>query len=115
MMLSLNTSSAILYLNEDFVGGKFFFAHGTKDLTPEVSCRGCYGNHPSSFQFLFQVYVSPKCGRMVGFSAGKENMHGVTAVTRGRRCAVALWFTLDPAHQELSNVEAKKILNSIGS
>ena len=52
----------------------------------------------------------PKCGRMVGFSAGHENMHGVTAVTKGRRCAVALWFTLDPEHKELSIEEARDIL-----
>lgn len=44
--------------------------------------------------------MKPKCGRLVGFSAGKENMHGVTAVTRGKRCAVALWFTMDAEHKE---------------
>lgn len=37
---------------------------------------------------------------MIGFGAGKENPHGVRAVTKGQRCAVALWFTLDPAHEE---------------
>lgn len=84
--------SAILYLNEDFQGGKFFFAHGPKDLSPEQ-------------------YVTPKCGRMVGFSAGPENMHGVTAVTKGRRCAVALWFTLDPEHKEETIENARKILD----
>jgi len=56
------------------------------------------------------VYVDPKCGRMVGFSAGKENMHGVTAVTRGRRCAVALWFTLDPNHKEMTFDTAESML-----
>ena len=30
-------SSAILYLNGEFEGGEFFFAHSTKDLTPDVS------------------------------------------------------------------------------
>ena len=29
--------SAILYLNGEFEGGKFFFAHSPKDLSPEVS------------------------------------------------------------------------------
>ena len=62
-----------------------------------------------------QVYVDPKCGRMVGFSAGKENMHGVTAVTRGRRCAVALWFTLDPNHKEMTFDTAESMLNDIAS
>ena len=59
-----------------------------------------------------QEYVQPTCGRMVGFSAGKENMHGVTAVTKGRRCAVALWFTMDPAHKEEAYTEAEIIMNS---
>lgn len=49
---------------------------------------------------LLKAEVHPKCGRVVGFGAGKENPHGVKAVTRGQRCAVALWFTLDPAHEE---------------
>uniref|UniRef100_A0A669DI84 procollagen-proline 3-dioxygenase n=1 Tax=Oreochromis niloticus TaxID=8128 RepID=A0A669DI84_ORENI len=72
--------SAILYLNEDFEGGEFIFTElDAKTVTAEVH---------------------PKCGRMVGFGAGKENPHGVKAVTRGQRCAVALWFTLDPAHEE---------------
>lgn len=85
--------SAILYLNGgDFEGGRFFFAHSPKDLSP-------------------QAFVDPKCGRMVGFSAGKENMHGVTAVTKGKRCAVALWFTLDPAHREASFEAAENLLS----
>lgn len=58
-----------------------------------------------------QVLVNPKCGRMVGFSAGKKNMHGVLGVTGGKRCAVALWFTLDPAHREASFDVAENILS----
>lgn len=49
---------------------------------------------------LLQAEVRPQCGRVVGFGAGKENPHGVRAVTKGQRCAVALWFTQDPAHEE---------------
>ena len=37
MLIIILLSSAILYLNGDFEGGKFFFAHSTKDLTPQVS------------------------------------------------------------------------------
>uniref|UniRef100_A0A663N9P7 procollagen-proline 3-dioxygenase n=1 Tax=Athene cunicularia TaxID=194338 RepID=A0A663N9P7_ATHCN len=44
--------------------------------------------------------VQPQCGRAVGFSSGSENPHGVKAVTKGQRCAIALWFTLDPRHSE---------------
>ena len=48
---------------------------------------------------------------MVGFSAGEENMHGVLGVTGGRRCAVALWFTLDPAHREVAFDVAENVLS----
>ena len=48
-----------------------------------------------------QASVKPMCGRMVGFSSGGENPHGVKAITSGQRCAVALWFTLDPLFREL--------------
>ena len=65
--------------------------------------------HCSNLIFL-QTIVSPKCGRLVGFSAGKENMHGVTVVTNGKRCAVAMWFTLDPNYKETSYDEALKML-----
>uniref|UniRef100_A0A8C7P9P3 procollagen-proline 3-dioxygenase n=1 Tax=Oncorhynchus mykiss TaxID=8022 RepID=A0A8C7P9P3_ONCMY len=73
--------SALLYLNGDFEGGEFIFTEmDAKTVTAQVK---------------------PKCGRMVGFSSGGENPHGVRAVTRGQRCAVALWFTLDPLFREL--------------
>lgn len=47
-----------------------------------------------------QAEVQPQCGRAVGFSSGTENPHGVKAVSRGQRCAIALWFTLDARHSE---------------
>ncbi|KAF2885620.1 hypothetical protein ILUMI_20562 [Ignelater luminosus] len=73
--------SAILYLNHDFKGGEFIFS-GDFD-----------GN-------VVQSSIRPKCGRMVGFSSGAENLHGVRAVKQGTRCAVALWFTFDKKHAE---------------
>ena len=60
-----------------------------------------------------QERVTPKCGRLVAFSAGEENLHGVLALTKGRRCAVALWFTLDPNHKESSFPIAEDILHQI--
>ncbi|KAF7646298.1 hypothetical protein LDENG_00190160 [Lucifuga dentata] len=82
--------SAILYLNDDFEGGDFIFTKlDAKTVTAEVR---------------------PRCGRVVGFGAGKENPHGVRAVTKGQRCAVALWFTLDPAHQEKERIQAEDML-----
>ncbi|XP_062250617.1 prolyl 3-hydroxylase 1 [Platichthys flesus] len=82
--------SAILYLNHDFEGGDFIFTElDAKTVTAEVR---------------------PQCGRVVGFGAGKENPHGVKAVTKGQRCAVALWFTLDPAHEDKERIQAQDLL-----
>ena len=53
--------------------------------------------------------MRPRCGRAVGFDAG--DYHGVQAVTSGRRCALAAWYTLDPIDQEMSHAQARTILN----
>ena len=42
---------------------------------------------------------------MVAFDAG--NYHGVEAVLSGKRCALALWFTLSHAHREMSQEYAR--------
>ncbi|KAK1901271.1 Prolyl 3-hydroxylase 1 [Dissostichus eleginoides] len=89
-LLVSELNDAILYLNGDFEGGDFIFTElDAKTVTAEVR---------------------PQCGRVVGFGAGKENPHGVRAVTKGQRCAVALWFTLDPAHQEKERIQAEEML-----
>lgn len=88
-------SSAILYLNGDFDGGNFYFTElDAKTVTAEVQ---------------------PQCGRAVGFSSGTENPHGVKAVTRGQRCAIALWFTLDPRHSERDRVQADDLVKMLFS
>ncbi|XP_060767027.1 prolyl 3-hydroxylase 1 [Neoarius graeffei] len=85
--------SAILYLNDDFEGGDFIFTElDAKTVT---------------------AVVKPQCGRIVAFGAGKENPHGVRAVTKGQRCAVALWFTLDPRHNEKERIQAEELLNML--
>nr|XP_033813406.1 prolyl 3-hydroxylase 2 isoform X2 [Geotrypetes seraphini] len=82
--------SALLYLNGDFEGGEFIFTEmDAKTIT---------------------ATVKPKCGRMVSFSSGGENPHGVRAVTGGQRCAVALWFTLDPLNRELERLQADEVM-----
>ncbi|KAM9444013.1 prolyl 3-hydroxylase 1 [Clarias gariepinus] len=87
--------SAILYLNDDFEGGDFIFTElDAKTIT---------------------AVVKPQCGRIVAFSAGKENPHGVRAVTKGQRCAVALWFTLDPRHDEKERIQAEELLKMLSS
>ncbi|XP_050187950.1 prolyl 3-hydroxylase 3 [Myiozetetes cayanensis] len=82
--------SGILYLNDDFQGGGLFFTEvDTVTVTAEVH---------------------PKCGRLVAFSSGKENPHGVWAVSRGRRCAVALWYTHSREHAEQERVKAEELM-----
>uniref|UniRef100_A0A8C8SC25 procollagen-proline 3-dioxygenase n=2 Tax=Pelusios castaneus TaxID=367368 RepID=A0A8C8SC25_9SAUR len=85
--------SAILYLNGDFEGGAFYFTElDATTVTAEVQ---------------------PQCGRAVGFSSGSENPHGVKAVTKGQRCAIALWFTLDPRHSERERVQADDLVKML--
>ncbi|KAM9798374.1 prolyl 3-hydroxylase 3 [Neosynchiropus ocellatus] len=79
--------SAILYLNQDFEGGELFFTHRDAET---VTAR-----------------VKPACGRLVGFSSGAVNPHGVTAVTSGRRCALALWFTKEKLYRDREREEAE--------
>nr|CAB3264616.1 leprecan protein [Phallusia mammillata] len=85
--------SSIMYLNDEFDGGEFIMTDATARRV--------------------KLQVKPKCGRLVSFCAGKECLHGVKPITRGRRCAMALWFTQDPSHDEQSRIEAKKKLNKL--
>ena len=57
-----------------------------------------------------QSSVVPRCGRMVGFNAG--NYHGVQAVQSGQRCAIAMWYTLDPTHREEAHDSLTHVLAS---
>ncbi|XP_015728290.1 prolyl 3-hydroxylase 3 isoform X2 [Coturnix japonica] len=82
--------SGILYLNDDFQGGSLFF---TEMDTVTVTAN-----------------VRPKCGRLVAFSSGKENPHGVRAVSQGRRCAIALWYTHSAEHAEQERVKAEELM-----
>ncbi|XP_059968296.1 prolyl 3-hydroxylase 3 isoform X2 [Mesoplodon densirostris] len=82
--------SGLLYLNDDFQGGDLFFTE------------------PNALTVTAQV--RPRCGRLVAFSSGVENPHGVWAVTRGRRCSLALWHTWAPEHGEQEWTEAKELL-----
>ncbi|XP_052557680.1 prolyl 3-hydroxylase 3 [Tympanuchus pallidicinctus] len=82
--------SGILYLNDDFRGGSLFF---TEMDTVTVTAK-----------------VHPKCGRLVAFSSGKENPHGVQAVSQGRRCAIALWYTHSAEHAEQERVKAEELV-----
>uniref|UniRef100_A0A3B4ZZ82 procollagen-proline 3-dioxygenase n=1 Tax=Stegastes partitus TaxID=144197 RepID=A0A3B4ZZ82_9TELE len=81
--------SAILYLNDNFDGGELFFTNRDAET---VTAR-----------------VKPSCGRLAGFSSGPVNPHGVTAVTRGRRCSLALWFTKEKLYRDMEREEAEAL------
>ena len=83
--------SALLYLNE-VRGGEFVFEQplgpGLNDLTA----------HPAPRSHL----IPPTCGRVVFFSSGGENIHGVRQIDEGggNRYALAVWFTSVLDHSE---------------
>ncbi|XP_033752715.1 prolyl 3-hydroxylase 2-like [Pecten maximus] len=70
------TYSVVVYFNDNFEGGKFFFANADKSE---------------------QVSIVPKCGRMVAFPS--DHIHGVKAITKGQRCAATIWFTATKSHK----------------
>ena len=60
--------SAVIYLNDNYKGGKTFF-------------------NDNGYE------VEPKTGKLIYFTSGKEDAHGVTEVISGDRYTFALWFT----------------------
>nr|XP_033780200.1 prolyl 3-hydroxylase 3 [Geotrypetes seraphini] len=85
--------SAVLFLNDNFEGGDLFFT----DLDA----------------ITVTAEVRPTCGRLAAFSSGGENPHGIHAVTSGRRCAIALWFTHSSEHAEKERKEAEQLLTQM--
>ena len=61
------TYSAIVYLNENYLGGEFYFK------------RLAYN-------------IKPKTGCLVGFTAGMNHVHGVREVKSSVRYAFPMWF-----------------------
>lgn len=57
------------------------------------------------------MYIKPKCGRIVGFNSAE--LHGVKAVKKGKRCALAMWYTMDLNFKELARIEAKKMIDKV--
>lgn len=70
------TYTSLIYLSdfgEDFKGGQFVFRSGDR------------------------ITVEPKRGRLSAFTSGSENLHNVEKVTSGKRLALTIAFTCDPA------------------
>ncbi|KAF7994187.1 hypothetical protein HCN44_011456 [Aphidius gifuensis] len=86
--------SAIIYLNDDFDGGEFVFSADPKAQN-------------------IQSIIKPKCGRMIGFTADEKNLHGVKGVVKGKRCALAIWFTLNEKYYETERKLAEIILERV--
>ena len=69
---SYRSVSALLYLSslhKQFEGGRFFFAD----------------RHPGGRAFTPTSLVDPRCGRLLAFTSGPENLHGVMPVAAGTR------------------------------
>jgi hypothetical protein len=70
------------YLNEDFVGGEFFFVDGAGPVdgaevgSEEVPVGGASRAN--------KTVVQSTCGRLLAYSSGRENVHGVTGLREGR-------------------------------
>jgi len=65
--------SSIVYLNDNFLGGNFYF----KDNT----------------------HYSIKTGMLMGFPSGVEYAHGIKKVLRGNRYTLAIWWTLNEKYK----------------
>jgi len=105
--------SALLYLGEhssDFDGGLFQFVDAAAlkctelhtqdevDLAMEELYPDCDADGNNIIPPHALVTVPPKRGRLLLFSASKDNPHRVTRVTRGQRHLLSVWFTSDPRY-----------------
>ena len=62
--------SALVYINDDYEGGEIYFVN--QNLKPKI-----------------------EPGMLVHFTGKREDLHGVTEVTRGLRYTIPMWFTRD--------------------
>lgn len=90
--------SATLFLHDGasgFKGGSFFFTPSFQQASPRAP-------------------VLPRPGRMVAFTAGAENVHGVMEVLEGTRCAISVWLTDAPGRgSHAGELEAaERLLNA---
>jgi len=102
--------SALLYLSEvgtDFEGGGFEFVD-----VPDIDSMESQEELSQAMEERYPVYagrersippghtrpVLPARGRLLIFTAGKENPHRVRQVTSGSRHLLSVWLTLDPRY-----------------
>lgn len=89
-------AASILYLNDEFDGGEFYFAN----------------RHAGDGDDVVDTLVPVQPGRMMYFTSGVENLHGALPVRRRikkdhqqkaeptRRLALAMWYVTDPELEE---------------
>jgi hypothetical protein len=68
--------SAVLYLNDNFLGGNTFIAVDGENSDDFISF--------------------PSTGNVISFYSNITNPHGVTEILEGKRGTLAMWFTKDP-------------------
>ena len=96
---SYRSVSSLLYLSslhKQFEGGRFFFAD----------------RHPGGRAFTPTSLVEPRCGRLLAFTSGPENLHGVMPVAAGTRFVASsnlqicffLWLNVLKANWNKSGV-----------
>lgn len=80
------THTAVLYLSDysHAKGGELFMTD-TPKVEPPMNERSI---------------IPLKCGRMVVFESGPQNIHGVNTFETGNRYAIDLWFATHPGHFE---------------
>lgn len=72
-----NDYSCIIYLNDDYTGGEFYFNKSHINSNDD------------------SIIIKPKTGQLVAFTAGLNHVHGVKKVLNGTRYTLACWFTKD--------------------
>ena len=72
--------ASVVYLNDDYEGGEFFF--------PNTG-----------------VEVKPVTGLLVAFTGGMRHFHGVKEVRGAARYTMPGWYTRDVAHRDPSSLE----------
>ena len=59
------------------------------------------------------IGAKPKCGRLVGFCAGIDCLHGVKKLRKGERCALPVWFTTKKERRDFTLTDARRIIEQL--
>jgi hypothetical protein len=73
--------SSVIYLNDDYAGGEFYF--------PGLGLE-----------------IKPAAGMLVAFTGGMRHFHGVREVRGAARYTMPGWYTRDIAHRDPSSLDA---------